>query len=283
MKSSFIILFFLTNFTFAANPLNKDYAKAVYSIVNTGNPISMPSGIEPSVQYNMGTCFVIQDSLLRKYLVTSLHLITTNTGDYSDSISIRKKINPSSNSSCSYDFGHTIFLDNSGKTYFTIHTNPNVEVVLIRITRENAYWELEEPLNYINSEELFDASDFIAGGTFENIPAELVGYSPDSQNDIHCPIRRSGRIILYTIKDISQNFSDMTRTAKFLIHDLGSEDGDSGAPIAIETKENDLFLIGINIGGGDTTSWGQPTSYICEMLDRMRITQRERKKENKTD
>jgi len=256
--SNFLLIFliFITSTSFG-NSIDQSGRGAIYEVIAPG--------------VGSGTGFIVNDSLLGSVLVTCKHVVQDTTGNYVDSILVRRNKLLPSGQTVSDTTKFVVRLKAKNGFYLVKHPNPNVDLVMILILSGfNTTLPSSESIVGFSSSSVLSKETMSQIGIKEGTDVELIGFSLSrslSPNTIHYHFSRFGKIGLYTPQDLSLVIDKKLVTANYILLDMVIRPGDSGSPIFARIANRE-YLIGFTKGFSPATEYGigYPVYYLYDLM-----------------
>jgi len=254
-------LFFLlivctsTSFSFSST-IDESTKRSIYEIISPDLGTS-------------GTGFVISDSLLGKFLVTCKHVVQDASGNYVDSILVRRNKLLPTGQAVSDTSRFVLRLKVDGRKYFAEHPNPGVDLIIIPFLADfNTTISPNEPLYGQYSYVVLTKDIMHSLGIDEGTDVEVIGFSlslPDG--NIHYHFSRFGKVGLYATNEFTLIIEGRPRTANYVLLDMTVRPGNSGSPIFGHINNN-TYLIGFLSAYSSVMEYGigYPVYYLYDLM-----------------
>lgn len=219
-----------------------------------------------------GTGFALSDTVLKHVIITCKHVLQDSNGNYYDSVFLRRNKLLQTGEAISDTSRFVLRLNVRGSFYVAEHPNPSVDLVMIPVRRYNTNLSTSESLPAFYSRVVLSKQRFEKKGINEGTDVELIGfYASLPRDEPHYHFSRFGKIGLYTTDEFSLMISGEPRTANFMLLDMTTRPGDSGAPVFAHIK-GEIYLIGFLAGGSAPNEYAvaYPVYYLYHLMERMR-------------
>ena len=234
----------------------------------------------------MATGFIINDPLTRVYLITNKHVIrSTKTNDYYDDIRIRNNVVSANGKITATEEKSKLYLKLKGKRLFLEHEDPGIDLVIIQLgnIRIDSNLVIQNPVGHFPAL-AFNIDNFVTRSIMDSLnirdgtQIEIVGFSFEVAQKAQFQISRFGHIALFPREKMTLNWLVPNTqpgiyqpiTTEWMVIDVTSRPGDSGAPVfAVLPYSRQGWIVGIVEGGSDLNEFclAQPSYYITDLVD----------------
>ena len=257
-----LTLLFITPMSIAAQYISVEEDKlAIFEIV------------QPTLQ--VGTGFVIRDSLLGSVMVTCKHVIQDSAGEYYDKVLVRRNKMLKTKQVISDTNSFYLFLKSPDKAqnereFFYPHPDADIDLVVIPLYYLNKSLNKFKPIKHFGPELLLSKEGLAEKGINEGTDVEIIGFSLSSSffmDRIHYHISRFGKVALFTTEDFQLSINGQIQTANYMLLDISARLGDSGSPILAHIGDK-RYIIGMITALSPDIQYaiGYPSYYIYDLL-----------------
>jgi hypothetical protein len=229
----------------------------------------------------LGTGFILSDSLKRFFLITNKHVLQDcSTGGYFDSVAIRLNKLTEQDDAVVSDEKTTLYLRLGEKSFYYAHPTQGVDLVAVAVGNLRINDSIQdnprdfEKLISTKKSKLVPLKDFGDLGIGSGTKIQVVGFSFQGIQKPQFHISRFGHLSIIPPEPITLRIASdcdtLVHSQKWIILDISSRGGDSGAPVyAFHPSHSGYTIVGVVQAGNSESAWcaAIPVDYVLEVLD----------------